>query len=290
MSCRKVGNGWGVALAMVVSCALSICAVVMPVRAEEPGKVAVIFIDPGLDGWKTYFNSPRMIWQTKLYRDAGYRVVARPGTADEVLHALLRPEVRALTYIGSDGSSETAAAKAVPTLAGFDAAEWRVRMSVERQLRYLAKGMPSGEAHDRAMREAAGFDLDSLANYTCGSLATTDLAEQFVRPGGSYYGVAPVKACPLNFSSILWTDVDQPWLEEYQVPQTPRPATTCDPAKPPANGDCRAWYEYGACLRRDGKADAMIIASLQWQADGRGLGHAFIAGWNGNPRLAHSCP
>lgn len=277
------GYRWGRRWAVAV-CLFALSMIALPACPAEAGKIAVIFVDPDLNDWQTLFNSPRLSWQAKLYRDAGYQVMARPGTAEEVTQALLHPRVKAITFVGGDVEA------AAPTLAGLDASAWRERMTVELQLRDLAAGLPLQDAHDRAERQAANFGLDSMANYSCRSLADASVAEQFVRPGGSYYGMAGRDGtCPLKYSDLLWRDVGQPLLAEHRVTEVAGPDAVCLASQPPTGADCHAWYEYGACLRRAGKADAMGVASLQWQADAHGLGRAFIAGWNGAPSLGDAC-
>lgn len=182
-----------------------------PLKGAE---IAYIFYADNLGRLGEYQTWPRYRYEIYRYTYSGYALRLRPATKKNILEALLDPETRAMTIFAHGGFNRDK----VPTVLTSRANDWRRIVSETLESEYIFEGMSAEEAELKALQESQNFGLDSFTNYSCGSLATYDIANLFVRPGGLYYGVTKSYA-PSPFGP-LWKD-SEVLLTEYRVQMQP---------------------------------------------------------------------
>ncbi len=200
--------------------------------SAQAAKQAILFIDPSVTYYESYFQEPRIKSERDYYEWFGYEVTIQVATEENIVAAILDGKTRAISFFGHGNGPDSPGATS--TLLQMRESDWQARVYMELRRRYAAEGMPADEAKERASDRVQNFGFDIMRNHSCSSLIDTRLAEVFVRGGGSYYGSpALYSACPTPtalFSDTSWL------LEEYIVPfiatrDMPSGATT-------SNGPC----------------------------------------------------
>lgn len=230
---------WGAKMKRTRNVALMLCVmllgVVLPglvVAQQSVPRFAVIFMSPDLQSHMQTLNTPRLIYEAQRLQYNGYTVITRPGTTEEVMNALLNPQVRAIVFAGHGGVQD-ASGRSSPTLAGYAASGWQANYRLALMNRYVQQGMSVDMASAKASRDAQNFGLDQVVNYSCWSLADPSIANLFVRPGGHYWGTRSLySAYPCDYHLIL-SNADY-FMEHYSpgVPFVDTPPPKPQP-KPP---------------------------------------------------------
>jgi len=188
-------------------------------------KQAIIFVDPEVLQYadESFFTSMNEGYEWAYYQAHGYSVSFQPATEDNIVAAALDGNTRAMSFFGHGFTSSGATS----TILYIDDEAWMSNVFTALRTRYIAAGLSKTEATRRADEESQNFGFDVVRNHSCGSLIDTRLAHQFVRPGGSYFGVpALYYPCPTPYAlgeGADWT------LEEYIVPGV-TPPTVISPS------------------------------------------------------------
>jgi hypothetical protein len=173
-------------------------------------RIAVIVFSPGLGEWDRITVTPRATWEIGYLGFIGYDVYIMRGSVDNILLALLEPQVKAISYFGH---------AAFPSIENLDAGSWKSKVFQKLQEQYIKQGLSAEEAYKKADAQSQNFGLELVRNHSCGSLMTTDLAHQFVKPGGEYHGVKTEKYTPWCLDpKLLLKDVSFD-LDVYEVPK-----------------------------------------------------------------------
>jgi len=180
--------------------------------------VAYIFVDPRLSDGKRWMNTPRVSKDTHFYRLKGCEVRYAVGTDENILRAILDRDVKAITFIGEGGfGSGRKEGASASTLGQTLASQWREKVfAALREQLENERGMSPDQAAREASRMSKNFGLQNVSNYSCYSLVDKSIADLFVRPGGTYWGV-PVRysANILSVTYFLFGDTDY-FLTEYR--------------------------------------------------------------------------
>jgi len=178
-------------------------------------KQAIIFVDPSVTYYESRFQAPRIDSERDYYEwILGYTVTIQVATEESIVAALLDGQTKAISFFGHGNGPD--APGATSTMLLMPVKDWQSRVYMEIRKRLAAQGVPTSEARTRATEMVQNFGLEMMRNHSCSSLIDTDMAEVFVRGGGSYFGSpALYSTCPTPTS--LFSDTS--WLlEEYIVP------------------------------------------------------------------------
>ena len=146
--------------------------IVGPAFISAQVKHAYIFVDSRLSDKKIWANENVFDNNISYYEERGYKVhfvmgTTVEGTTQSILDALLRPDTKAITYIGEGGSGSKSGGNVEPTLHTCTWRMWQDMVSNELWRKYQDEGMSVEEAKKRANGEAENFGLDEVFNYSC---------------------------------------------------------------------------------------------------------------------------
>lgn len=196
-------------------------------------KIAYILTDPSLGYMGEYWNTDRYKYERAYYAYNGYQVVEVKATEENLIRAIIDRNVKAITYIGH-GGAEDSQGNVLPTLGDshgnyITATEWKGTIYRELYMQYRRQGISKEESRKKATGRARNFGKERVVNYSCNSLINHDIADQFVKPGGTYYGSKKLYNPKAFSESLLYIYTlltgnnkdSQFFLNEYTVPSPP---------------------------------------------------------------------
>lgn len=193
--------------------------------AANAGPRAVIFLDPEVTLYESFFQQDRIKYELFGYQAMGYEVEFKKATEEEIVNTIMAGDTDYISFFGHGHGPDNPSATS--TMLFMRATDWKARVFAELVKKYRAEGLSAADARSRANRESQNFGLEGMRNHSCSSLVDTTLAEQFVKPGGTYSGVGGLYvSCPTPMA--LYSDVSL-ILDDYIVPFPPPAASQLDP-------------------------------------------------------------
>ncbi|MCP5374457.1 MAG: hypothetical protein H6907_22200 [Hyphomicrobiales bacterium] len=198
----------------VLALAGFLAVALLAAAAAAAPKIAVILIDPDVSSYERAFQEPRIIHERMYYENLGYRVAYQEANVKVMVSAIMDKRVEAISFFGHGMDPSQAGAQS--SILKLPAATWRQTVFGALLRHYRKGGYPQQMSFQMASKGAQNFGFQVVRNHSCSSLIDTDIARQFVRPGGSYFGARSSYApCPTPMA--LLSDVS--WrLTEYRVP------------------------------------------------------------------------
>ena len=238
---------------------------VQSIVRDAPENWAIMFLDPNLritSVWTLQENaamSPPMARDRLWFEAQGYTVFVEYGDEETMIRALLDPRVKSISYYGHGGGT-------VPKFGGRDATSWKNKIYQIYLRQYLSQGYSQSEAFRLAKEQTRNFGLQDVINRSCGSLVNTSIADLFVAPGKSYYGVTAGFYFPCNPFTCL-SDKSDCTVTKYVVPLE---EVNRDNEKGLAlqNADCSQWPGSVAVWNNaQRRSECRCPADMQWNRD-----------------------
>ena len=190
--------------------------------SPKPGaKRAVIIYSDKMKSLEYISTIPRVAWLKAKLLASGYEIYTGTGDDKLILKVLRSKKFKHLTYLGHGGSPKGKGWEST-LYRGCTAGTWKNKMMQAVREECQKKNIPQAECDKLAAKETANFGLDEVWNLSCWSLADNNVADLFVKPGGSYIGAKvklthmPPPICQLG--ALMQGEKGQFFLDTYTPP------------------------------------------------------------------------
>ncbi len=185
------------------------------VSRNSPEKWAIMFVDQDLKVESSGSLIERVSMSIPMSKDRveylakGYKVFVAYAEEETIIRAILDERVKSISYYGHGGGT-------IPQFGDRNAASWKQEIFKHLLKQYRSAGYSQKKAYDLADAQSQNFGFKDVINRSCGSLYDESLADLFVAPGNTYYGVRAERYYPCNPLTALFSTSD--WtLDEHTI-------------------------------------------------------------------------